>query len=341
MSGLNTASYGPHGDRGISSGRLRRFAGAWLGAWGVVAAVSAQPGPADGYLDASGGIQLGAEARQALQSSATGMAGALQYKAPVIRPTGNDMGKGAAYFTTGVYTGTFRRVRNPYSGNRYWVLDEGTYERADEVRYTGRFHYFHRDGKAYRYYEEEWVLAESGRYFFVGVRTAADGARTEGIYSADAGARSLPDFMPADAAYLDGFARRYAGQVEAFRRAQAGREAGGLSFGQVLALGLEAAALSQAGMSGVDTARIGGAFAADVLTDGRAGALPAVSGAVAGSSARGAHHPAVTAENAARTATARATAESVTVSCPSGVSRSIPISYKPPGNAPARTRSHR
>lgn len=238
------------------------------------------------------------------------------------------MGTGAAYFTTGVYTGTFTQVINPYSGNRYWALAEGTYEQIDKVRYAGRFHYFHRDNKTYSYYEEDWVLAQAGRYFFVGTRAAADGTQATGIYSTEADARSLPAFTPADAAYLDDFARRYDGQVRAFRQAQTGKEATALSFGQVLALGLGAAALSQANLSGSDTARIGSAFAADVLTGGKAGALSSVASEPKGSSSQGAYHPAVTKENAEKVATARATTESVTVTCPSGVSSKIPISYR-------------
>src|SRR3546814_14789599 len=84
---------------------------------------------------------------------------------------------------------------------------------------------------------------------------------------------AMPEFTPADEHYIAAFEKRYAGQVNRFRQAQAAEAGSGLSFGQILALGLGAAALSQADISGVDAANIGGAFAADVLTGGKTGAL--------------------------------------------------------------------
>src|SRR3546814_12216241 len=64
------------------------------------------------------------------------------YSPPSIKANGGNLGSGSANFASGVYTGTFRRVTNPYIGNAYWSLYEGIYKAVTGVQYTGSFHYF-------------------------------------------------------------------------------------------------------------------------------------------------------------------------------------------------------
>src|SRR5690606_36867869 len=123
------------------------------------------------------------------------------------------------------------------------------------------------------------------------------------------------------------FERKYESQVTAFKRAQVKEESGGLSFGQVLALGLGGLALSQADIPAADMVEIGGAFASDVLSGGRTNALAGVvqqkrAAAAAGSVAAG-----MAGSSAAPGSAAGGySSEQVAVDCPSGVSSTIPIS---------------
>ncbi|MGB3390235.1 MAG: hypothetical protein WBA88_19880 [Pseudaminobacter sp.] len=278
--------------------------------------------------DATAGIELSGEVQRSLEQQQDGKVtpSLLNSRPPTITVSRNNQGEGSAHFSYGVYTGTFRRVTNPYSGNAYWTLYEGVYEEATGVKYTGRFHYFHDNSGKHSYIEEGWKLADRGRYIFVGGRAAPGGLSKSGVYSVQASQRAMPAFTPADKGYVAGFEKRYASQVKKFRQMQAAESGGGLlSFGQILALGLGAGVLSQANMSGADAATIGSAFVADVLTDGKAGALRSVTETPR---APAQYHPAVTQANAAKTATAAANSESVTVSCPSGASSTIPIRYK-------------
>lgn len=259
--------------------------------------------------DAAEGIVLSDQDQRSLEQQQDGkvIPSLLNHRPPSIETNGNNQGRGSAHFSYGVYRGTFRRVTNPYSGNAYWTLYEGIYEEATGVRYTGRFHYFHDNIGKHSYIEQGWKLADRGRYIFVGSRAAPDGSSIPGIYSVDASQLAMPAFTPADKVYVAAFEKRYASQVKRFREIQAAESGGGLlSFGQVLALGLGAGVLSQANISSADAATIGSAFVADVLTDGKAGALMSVTEA---QRAPARYHPAVTQVNAAKTATATANSE--------------------------------
>jgi hypothetical protein len=285
------------------------------------------PASATELMTAPTGLRLSPKAMKEAERMPEGMAApSLGYHKPEIRPTGGGRGDGIARFDNGAFVGAFRQETNPFNAQaRYWVLDEGIYARTDGVRYAGAFHYFHEDWGDYAYNQEDWEQPHGGRYFLAGSRIGRDGKAIPGIYTADVSSSGISDFTPADESYLAWFEGKYETQVAAFKRAQAEEESGGLSFGQVLALGLGGLALSQADIPVADAVEIGGAFAGDVLSDGRTNALAGVvrqkraaatAGGVAGSSA------------APDSAAGGYSSEQVAVDCPSGVSSTIPISYR-------------
>ncbi|HSK41143.1 MAG TPA: hypothetical protein VK943_15360 [Arenibaculum sp.] len=241
------------------------------------------------------------------------------YRPNQIRTTGDAAGEGALYYADGVFVGRVRRSANPFHPRaRYWVFDEGIYALAGGARYAGRFYFFHEDRGEYNYIMEGWEEANAGRYIMVGSRIDREGNAVSGIYGGDIGANSVSDFTPADESYLAWLEGRYDRQVQSFEQAQAAESGGGLSFGQVLALGLGGLALSQANVPSADAVGIGGAFVSDVLTGGRSNALAGI------------------VQEKRNPATGTATAspqgdyerEEVAIDCPSGASSSIPISYR-------------
>ncbi|SLN77858.1 hypothetical protein [Oceanibacterium hippocampi] len=113
-----------------------------------------------------------------------------------------------------------------------------------------------------------------GVYFLVGSLIPKTGAARPGIYRSDVNTNGVYHFVPADEGYLAQFEQRYQRQVNAFKQAQArATQSSGLSFGQVLALGLGAAVMGAADIPAADAVEIGGAFVSDVLTKGQGNAL--------------------------------------------------------------------
>src|SRR3546814_9066866 len=108
---------------------------------------------------------------------------------------------------------------------------------------------FHKNIGEHSHIEEGWTHANQGRYIFVGNRAAPDGTSTSGIYSVEASMHAMQEFTPADEHYIAAFEKRYAGQVNRLRQAQADEAGSGLSFGQIIALVLGAAVLRQADIS--------------------------------------------------------------------------------------------
>ncbi|MDX6751568.1 hypothetical protein SH611_17320 [Geminicoccaceae bacterium 1502E] len=277
---------------------------------------------------AGAGLRLGAKAMDRLRATAEDSAPVVDsYRKPDIRVSGG-VGTGVAWLETDVFLGRFKRVSSPFvPGMSFWTFDEGVYVTRQGDRYAGRFHYFYEDTSGYG---SDWPgpLPYDGRYMLVGSHIPADGPPASGIWAVEAGSRPH-GFTPADQSYLASFEQRYHGQVARLREAQAGSSGGGLSFGQVLALGLGGLALVAADIPAVDAVEIGGALASDVLSGGQTSALAGVAAqkrqaAASGGQKAGAARSggAVTDPNAAYRR------ETVRISCPSGVSNSIPLSYR-------------
>lgn len=304
--------------------RAGTFAGFLLG----LSLAAVVPASAAELMTAPQGLRLSPKAmEEAGRMSKDTTAPSFGYQRPEIRPTGGGKGDGVARFASGAFVGTFKQETNPFNPQaRYWVLDEGIYARKDGIRYAGIFHYFHEDWGDYAYDQEDWEQPLDGRYFLAGSRIGKDGKAIPGIYTADVGSFDISDFTPADESYLAWFERKYERQVTVFKRAQAEEESGGLSFGQVLALGLGGLALSQADIPATDMVEIGGAFAGDVLSGGRTNAL---AGVVQQKRAAGSMAAGVAGSSAAPGSAAGGySSEQVAVDCPSGVSSTIPISYR-------------
>jgi hypothetical protein len=296
----------------------------------VALAIAFASGTPAAQSPAAPGIRLSPQATQQLEEAGGGTAApdpAARYRRDEIRAAGGTAGEGVLYYNDGIFVGRLKRSANPFHPEaRYWVLDEGVYARHDGTRYAGRFHFFHEDMGEYNDTMEDWEEAYGGRYILVGSRLDRDGDAVSGIYGGNAGVNALSDFTPADQSYLAWLEGRYADQVRAFKRAQAAESEGGLSFGQVLALGLGGLALSQADIPAADLAEIGGAFVGDVLTGGRSNALAGViqeKRSLAGAAA-------ANAATAAPPARADYRQEEVTITCPSGASSRMPISYRTP-----------
>ncbi|KAA0679639.1 hypothetical protein DS837_25620 [Azospirillum brasilense] len=240
---------------------------------------------------------------------------------PDIRATGGGYGEGAVYMRLGTFAGRLKRTTNPFNdASRPWVFDEGLYVLHDGKRYAGRFHYFHKNWGEHSHHQDDWVVALDGTYILAGNRADAQGKTVTGLFKADITPSGVSDFTPADDAYLAWFEGRYQDQVAAFKRAELAERNSGVSFGQVLALGLGAFALSQADIPAVKAVDIGGAFAADVLSGGRTNALSRRTEPPRTASAKPAAGPSASVDGHRQ--------DSVSITCPTGVSASIPLSYK-------------
>src|SRR3546814_19675820 len=93
-----------------------------------------------GSLTDAGNIELGGQAMRLLEQQVRDKQAAPRsnYSPPSIKANGGNLGSGSANFASGVYTGTFRRVTNPYRGNAYWSLYEGRYNAVTGVKNNGR-----------------------------------------------------------------------------------------------------------------------------------------------------------------------------------------------------------
>lgn len=313
---------------GMDRGRMRGLRAGFLAL--ALAAALASPAPA-AQSPSAPGIRLSPQAAKQLEEAGGGTAApdpAIRYRPDEIRAAGGAAGEGVLYYNEGIFVGRLQRSANPFHPEaRYWVLDEGVYARHDGTRYVGRFHFFHEDKGEYNYIMEDWKEAYGGRYILVGSRIDREGNAVSGIYGGNAGVNSLSDLTPADQSYLAWLEGRYANQVQAFKQAQAAESGGGLSFGQVLALGLGGLALSQADIPSADMVEIGGAFVGDVLTGGQSNALAGVIRERQGLAAAAAANTATAGTNAAP-ARADYRQEEVTITCPSGASSRMPISYR-------------
>jgi hypothetical protein len=248
-----------------------------------------------------------------------------------IRSLGNGQGEGVSYHKGGVYFGSYRRSTSPVTGRlTYWVFDDGVFSRPNGDRYVGRFLYFHAVHD-----EAEKVrsdLPHDGTYLMVGRFIAKDGTTRQGIYYNLMFPGMPMRWIEADETFLREIEASNRQQVayvkEQIRQEQAEAESG-LSFGQILALGLGAAVIGTADIPSADALQIGSAFASDVLSGGETNALnqliadqQSAAAAAAGATASG------LGPNGDVAATATYQNDQVTVSCPSGVSSVIPVSYK-------------
>ena len=275
------------------------------------------------------GLRLSPDATQQLQQQQQDDTPLAEYREDQIRDLGGGRGEGVSYHTNDVFVGTFRRSVSPYNGKiRPWVLEQGVYAKRSGERLVGRFHFFHNDWGEHDSVMETSSAPLDGVYFLVGSLIPAAGAPRPGIYRSDVQTTGVHHFVPADEGYLAQFERRYQGQVNAFKQAQArAAQDDGLSFGQVLALGLGAAVLGAADIPSADAVEIGGAFVSDVLTQGQSDALGSVADSqrdrAAAAAGSGAASP-----SAAPAAGAGYSNETVTLSCPGGASSSVPLQYK-------------
>jgi hypothetical protein len=246
-------------------------------------------------------------------------------------------GEGVSYHGTDVYVGTFRRSTSPVTGRlTHWVFDKGVFSRHNGDRYVGTFYFFHD-----AYNEREAApspMPQGGTYIMVGDYVPKSGPGHSGIYYGwTTQGLFNSGWVEADQAFLTEFEEGRRRQVAYYKeqiRQEQREAASGFSFGQILALGLGAAVIGVADIPATDALRIGGAFASDVLSGGKTNALnqfistqQSAAAAAAGGRAAGLG-PSSTPGAPPGSATATYKNEQVTVSCPSGVSSVIPISYK-------------
>jgi hypothetical protein len=247
------------------------------------------------------------------------------------RPDGS--ADGVSYHGKDVFAGTYRKGTSPVTGRlTYLVFDHGVFTRGDGDRYVGTFYFFHD-----AYNEQETApstLPRNGTYIMVGDYLPKSGRSRAGIYYAllVEGLVTV-GWVEADEKFLADFEAGRRQQVayykEELRREQEEAASGGLSFAQILALGLGAAMIGSVDIPAADALQIGTAFATDVLSGGETSALNqfiatqhSAAAASAGARASG------IGVTGGRSATASYKNDQVTISCPSGVSSTIPISYR-------------
>ena len=274
-------------------------------------------------------ITLSPEAQQQLIDDRAADPRPQQVDGHKIRQTGDGAGEGVSFHHGDVFIGTFRRSASPVTGRIvHWVFDNGIYVQRDGDRFTGRFYFFH---ETWNEREKKGApLPYDGKYIMVGSFIPKSGAPRPGIYAGEIGPLRPWRWVWADETYLASFERFYEGQVQyrmaELRREQAEEAESGLSFGQLLALGLGAAAMSMADIPAAEAAEIGGAFVTDVLSGGQTNQLEQI---VTNPSPAGTPSPNGGGAGASGgTASATYRNDQVTITCPSGVSSTIPISYK-------------
>jgi hypothetical protein len=242
-------------------------------------------------------------------------------------------GEGVSYHGTDLYVGSYRRSTSPVTGRlTYWVFDKGIFTRKNGDRYVGTYYYFHD-----AYNEQELAqsnMPQGGTYIMVGDFLPKSGPAHAGIYYGLTVNGLFPQgWAESDEQFLADFESQRRQQVayykDELRREQEEAASGGISFAQILALGLGAVAVGSADIPASDALQIGTAFATDVLSGGQTSALnqfianqQSASAAIAGSRASGIGKPNTT------MATVAYQNDQVTIACPSGASNVIPLSYK-------------
>lgn len=278
-------------------------------------------------------IELSPDAMQELTEQRAAEPAPGQEEGHDIRQSANGRGEGVSYHKGGTYLGSYQRSTSPVTGRlTHWVFDNGVFTRPNGDRYVGRFLFFHsvhnEEDKAAS------ALPRDGTYIMVGRFLPKNGAAKDGIYY-NLLMPGLPmRWIEADDAFLAEIEASNRQQVaylkEQIRLEQAEAESG-FSFGQMLALGLGAAVIGAADIPSVDALQIGSAFATDVLSGGETNALNSMivnqqsaAAAQAGATVSGMGNG----TNNAGAASASYQSDQVTVTCPSGVSSTIPLSYK-------------
>lgn len=248
-----------------------------------------------------------------------------------IRNLGNRRGEGVSYHKGGVFFGSYRRSTSPVTGRlTYWVFDSGVFTRPNGDRYVGRFLYFH------SVHDEEEKAASAlpydGTYLMVGSLVRKSGEMKEAVYYNLMQPGMPMRWIEADEAFLKEIEESNRQQVNYVKeqiRLEQEESEGGLSFGQILALGLGAAVIGSADIPSADALQIGSAFASDLLSGGETNALnrlivdqQSASASAAGASASGMD------TGTASAASVMYMNDEVSITCPSGVSSVIPVSYK-------------
>ncbi|TDQ84257.1 hypothetical protein A8950_0805 [Dongia mobilis] len=255
-----------------------------------------------------------------------------------LRDTAGGGKEGVSFHNGDAFIGAFRKSVSPTGRMSHWVFDRGIYATQDGDRYSGTFYYFH-----FMYTELEkaaTLLPQDGTYILVGSHLPRGGLPKSGIFYGYVQQQKQLDWLEASEAFLAEFEQEHAQQAQLYvakirrEEAEAAAEAeSGFSFGQALALGLGAAVIGTADIPSADALQIGAALATDVLSGGQTNALgqytnnqqSALQSATANSAGSGAGSPA---GEPAATAQSSYQSEQVTITCPSGVSSVIPLSFK-------------
>jgi hypothetical protein len=213
--------------------------------------------------EAQDGVQLSPGAMQQLQEQQPEPSAPRHRDGYEFRDTPDGGKDGVSYHAGDVYLGTFRRSTSPTTGRlKHWVFDRGVYVQRNGDRYAGTFYFFH-----FIYDEltkEPSVLPRNGTYIMVGDYLPKSGAAQPGIYYGNVLNYQPMRWIEASEAYLADFERGHQEQVALYaekirrdRAAEAAEAESGLSFGQVLALGLGAAGIAAADIPAADALQIG------------------------------------------------------------------------------------
>ncbi|MBO6562103.1 MAG: hypothetical protein JJ959_16280 [Nisaea sp.] len=248
-----------------------------------------------------------------------------------LRADGPETKTGVSFIAQSIYVGRYRKVVSPATGRlQQWAFDAGLFVNRLQDRYAGTFYFFF-DPRSERRQAATEVTSE-GTYILVGTEMLRDGSLRTGIFKAEQSSTKPLAWSHADPEWLAQFERDNKAAVERtkamIRKRQAedrAAAASGFSFGQLLALGLGAGGLAFADIPTGDMIQIGSAFASDVLSKGQTTQLNDLVASKRPGPA------ATTTANAGQTPTPAAggyTTEKVRITCASGVSNTVPLTFK-------------
>lgn len=279
--------------------------------------------------------QLSPAALEKVRQTSRQMAPRLEFKhAHELRADGPETMSGMSFIGQSVYVGRYRKVVSPATGRlQQWAFDEGLFVNRLKDRYAGRFYFFFNPLSEQR--QEATEVTSDGTYILVGTEMLHDGSVRTGIFRAQQFSTMPLAWTHATRDWLTQFEKDNKASVERMktyiRKQQAKARAdaaNGFSFGQLLALGLGAGGLAMADIPAEDVIEIGSAFASDVLTGGQTDQLNDLVASKRASLASGADATATSAGQGASAAGAGYTTEQVQITCASGTSSAIPLTFK-------------
>lgn len=176
---------------------------------------------------------------------------------------------GSSTCDTNIFTGTFKRVLNPFTKKQLPTFNEGVYKLANGNRFKGKFHYFPDDDERYL-----WGNTMTGTFIVIGQYTRRGKQRENGVYVAENSNPVCPGkLILSDEPYIRRLQRKYNKKVsthraeQASKKRQASNSGSGFNWGKAFAIVAGAALANSSDMSSSDKAEFMESYTKDVLND--------------------------------------------------------------------------